>query len=58
MPTGENLVGFFCFRNGRNSETRGRRLVLNVAGQRESKAPGLELAVESYVARLISEEVE
>ena len=36
----------------------GRPLVLNVAGPRESKEPGLEVAVESYVARLISEEVE
>jgi hypothetical protein len=36
----------------------GRPIVLNVAGPRESKEPGLEAAVESYVARLISEEVE
>ena len=41
-----------CKKNG------GRPLVLNVAGPRESKEPGLEAAVESYVARLISEEVE
>ena len=54
---GDRLVVFkwlakVCKKNG------GRPLILNVAGPRESKEPGLEAAVESYVARLISEEVE
>ena len=33
-------------------------IVLNVAGPRESKEPGLELAVERYVARLIAAQAE
>lgn len=36
----------------------GRPLVLNVAGPRESKEPGLEAAVEQYVARLIAAQAE
>ena len=33
-------------------------IVLNVAGPRESKEPGLELAVERYVERLIEDQFE
>ena len=36
----------------------GRPIVLNVAGPRESKEPGLELAVERYVERLIEYQFE
>ena len=51
---GDRLVVFkwlakVCKKNG------GRPLVLNVAGPRESKEPGLEAAVERYVAKLIVE---
>ena len=37
-----------CRKNG------GRPLVLNVAGLRESKEPGLEAATERYIGNLIS----
>ena len=54
---GDQLAVFKCIAKV-SKKIGGRPLVLNVAGPRESKEPGLEAAVESYVARLISEEVE
>ncbi len=37
-----------CKKNG------GKPIVLNVAGPRESKEPGLEAATEQYIANLIN----